>query len=202
MPITINPPHDQPFLGPTPNRRKFTRAECEFLVDNELLTGRYELIDGEIISKMGQKRRHALAVALVTEWLIRLFGSLRVQGQTPIDVAEDDREVNEPEPDIAVLCSPATSYTATHPGPGEILLIVEVSDTSLRFDLLKKSALYARAAVPEYWVLNIADRRLIVHRSPEAGVYGLVLEFGADESVAPLVMPDAFVRISDLLPTD
>src|SRR5262249_40400221 len=156
-------------LYPTPNRKIFTRADCEKMVATGTLVGRYELIDGEIISKMGQKTPHAFVVMTVMNWLSGLFGSLRVRCQGPIEVAFEDREINEPEPDFAVLREPASAYLEKHPGPGDILLIIEASDTSLRFDLEVKSSLYARAGIPEYWVLDIGGRRLISHRAPETG---------------------------------
>src|ERR1044071_7214999 len=139
MPVTINAPQDHLPLGPTPNRKVFTRAECEAMVETGVLAGRYELIDGEIISKKGQKRRHALTVALATNMLMRVFGGLHVQCQLPIDVAVEDRDRNEPEPDVVVLQHPTTEYLSVHPGPGAVLLAVEIADTSLEFDLHKKS---------------------------------------------------------------
>ena len=200
MPTTINPPLDLAPMGETPNRKMWTRAECEFLVKEGMLKGRYELVDGEIISKMGQKRKHALTVALVTNWLMQVFGGLRVQCQLPIDVTEEDSETNEPEPDVIVLNQPTTDYVEAHPGPGAIALAVEIADTSLGFDLQKKASLYARTGIPEYWVLDVTGRRLFSHRNPETGAYKVIEQYSEEELVIPLAKPDASVRVSDLLP--
>jgi Uma2 family endonuclease len=200
MPITINPPQQQLQWEPTPNRKLWTRAECEKLVNKGIIKGRYELVDGEIISKMGQKRKHALAVALVTNWLMRVFGGLRVQCQLPIDVSVEDRVTNEPEPDVVVLSQATTEYLDNHPGPGAIELAVEIADTSLSFDLRKKASLYARTGIPEYWVLDIVGRRLMCHRNPETGQYKFVQQYSEEEFIAPIAKSDSSIRVSDLLP--
>lgn len=194
-------------------RKRWTRNECEFLVQNELLVGRYELIDGEIPLKsdyrerkgeaqptMSQKRRHAIAIVLLIQWLISVFGGDRVQCQLPIDVASEDNDTNEPEPDAAVFVQPITTYVERHPGPVDLLLVVEVSDTTLRFDLRTKALPYARAGIVEYWVLDVTGRRLYVHRQPTATGYGEVLEYAEDETLSPLARLEASVRAADLLP--
>lgn len=198
MPKMLPPP--SPAVPPPapPDRKRWTRKECEFLVQNHLLTGRYELIDGEIISKMGQKRPHANAVMLLTRWLMRVFGEDRVQCQLPIDVAQEDRETNEPEPDVAVLPAPMTSYTDAH--PRDVLLVVEVSDTSLQFDLQIKAAIYARAGIPEYWIADIVNRRIVAHRKPVPLGYDEILEFGQNEEIAPIGHAEYSIRVTDLLP--
>jgi Uma2 family endonuclease len=79
-------------------------------------------------------------------------------------------------------------------------LVVEVADSTLGFDLRTKAALYARAGIAEYWVLDIAGRRMIVHRNPQAGTYVSVAAYNEDESVAPLAAPDSCFRIRDTFP--
>src|SRR5438128_862480 len=102
MPKVLIPPRRTLRPEPAPNRKRWTRKECEFLVQSELLVGRYELIDGEIISKMGQKPPHRLVVVLIRNWLIAVFGALFVQSQATIDLAECGLDYDEPEPDVAV----------------------------------------------------------------------------------------------------
>ena len=185
---------------PTPNRKRFTRDECAFLVDSQLLTGRYELIDGEIIFKMGQKRPHSLTLVLLNAWLIGLFGALAVQCQLPIDVAAEDNTINEPEPDLTVLAQPATAYAFANPGPADILLLVEVSDSTRTFDLTTKAKLYARAGIVEYWVADIQKRRFVVHCHPAPTGYAEVTAFNEEADIATLIRPDAPIRVSELLP--
>ena len=75
--------------------------------------------------------------------------------------------------------------------------MIEVADTSLGFDRTTRAALYARACITDYWVLDIASRRMIVHRDPQAGRYTSIAAYSSDESVAPLAAPDSLLRIAD-----
>lgn len=183
-----------------PNRKRWTRADCDFLERAGTLTERYELIDGEIIIKVGQNRPHAIAITLLVKWLIGVFGGDFVQCQLPIEIAEADRPGNRPEPDASVLAQPATAYTDSAPGPGDVILAVEVSDTTLRDDLRTKAGLYARAGIPEYWVLDVPSRRLIVHRQPTPNGYAAAAAYREDESIATETAPGSAVRVADLLP--
>lgn len=183
-----------------PNRLRWTRQQCEAIQDAGILTGRYELIDGEIISKMGQKPPHAYVVSALFTWLIRLFGVEFVRIQSTIDLSASSPDYDEPEPDAAVSAQPYTHYADRHPGPKDLLLLAEVSDTTLRFDLNTKASLYARAGIREYWVVDIGGRRILVHRQPLPEGYGEVLAYSVEEAVATLARPDAPVRVSELLP--
>lgn len=198
MPHTIEPPHYPP--EPPPNRKRWTRGECASLRDSGLLMGRYELIGGEIILKMGQKPAHAITILLVRNWLIAVFGDIFVLSQAPIDVAEADNDDNEPEPDVAVTAQPATLYTEGHPAPADLLLVVEVADTTLRFDRTTKAALYARASIREYWGVDVTGRQILVHRQPAAEGYADITVYGAEEKISTLARPEASISVSDLLP--
>ncbi len=183
-----------------PNRIPITRAFCKLLEENGLLTGRYELIDGEIYSKMGQNRTHANAVMLFTLLLMRLFGGEFVQCQLPIDTGAANSDTNAPEPDIVALSRPVSTFTTADPTPADILLLVEVSDSTLSFDLNSKALLYGRAGIGEYWVADVAGRRLIAHRGPAASGYDEVIEYGAEDTLTVTSRPDAVVRVADLFP--
>ncbi len=183
-----------------PNRIRWTKSQCRAMQEAGILTGRYELIDGEIFTKMSQNPPHACAVRLLIAWLTTLFGVLHVQCQLPIAVGDADPEHNNPEPDGAVTIGPAADFAARHPGPADLLLVAEVADSTLRSDRLAKAALYARAGIGEYWLLDIAGRQLLVHRQPDAVGYADVVVYGADELAATLALPDAPVRVADLLP--
>jgi Uma2 family endonuclease len=191
LPVTHEPP---------PNRIRWTRRQCEAIRDADVLTGRYELIDGEIVSKVGQSPPHRIGVVLVREWLSRVFGGLHVQVQATIDVAAADPDHNEPEPDAAVTAQPATAYVQQHPGPEDLLLIVEVADSSLTYDRGLKALLYARAGIGEYWVVDLVGRALYVHRGPGVDGYLEITWYASDERVAPLVRPGASTLVADLLP--
>jgi Uma2 family endonuclease len=185
---------------PAPNPVRWTRQQCRAMLETGLLAGRYELIEGEIINKMGQKRSHALAIIRLTAWLIGLFGPQFVQFQLPIEVPQPDNNTSEPEPDAAVLDRPATDFVATTPPASHVQLVVEVSDTALSYDRNTKAALYARAGIAEYWIVDIEGRQLLVHRAPAAGAYAAPIAYNAREMVACLARPDAPVLVADLLP--
>jgi Uma2 family endonuclease len=184
-----------------PRRKRFTRADVARLSDAGLFEGqRYELIEGDLIDKMGQNPPHAGTVAWVLLWLAKAFGGAAVRCQLPIEVALEDRERSEPEPDCAVMAEPGPVYFERHPRGDELLLVVEIADTTARFDRTVKSALYARASVAEYWVLDLPARTLFVHRHPSGGSYRQVTGLAEDETVAPDSRPDAVVKVSELLP--
>ncbi len=189
-----------PELEIFPNRYRWTVEDCAAMLAEGRLVGRFELLDGEVVTKMGQKPAHRIAVLLVTEWLIALFGARRVPVQEPIALPLPDGLYSEPEPDIAVTREATTAYADRHPGPEDLLLVVEVADTTLRTDLLVKSRLYARAAIVEYWTLDLNARLLHVHRDPVDGEYANVAIHAETETVACLTRPEALVRVADLLP--
>jgi Uma2 family endonuclease len=173
-------------------RKRWTRAEIDELTSKGWFAGEhYELIDGELIDKMGKGVSHTFATMVMQEWLIAVFGFRSVRKEDSIDVAAEDNEHNEPEPDLVVLRNPILKKPARHPQPEDILFAIEVADTTLATDRSLKAALYARAAIPEYWILDLKKRRLIVHRRPSEGKYASVVAYGEDESVAPLAAPES-----------
>ena len=104
----------------------------------------------------------------------------------------------EPEPDAVVLAVPFHELAA-RAAPDHIRLVVEVTASTLRFDLTTKAGLYARALIAEYWVLDINSRRIIVHRDPAQGKYSSIVAYGEEEFLSPLAAPSAQVRVGDLL---
>src|SRR6266849_9176626 len=168
MPVAFTESAIMPSVDPP--RKRWTRAECELIEAMGLWEGQHlELIDGDLINKMGKNRPHINATILLHEWLVRVFGFMQVLQEAPIDVAPQDNPTNEPEPDLAVFRCAATEFKRVNPTPADILLIVEVADTTIDLDLKTKALLYARAGIPEYWVLDVNQRRMIVHRDPAGG---------------------------------
>jgi Uma2 family endonuclease len=198
MPQVIEPLRGNP--EPPPNRIRWTRAQCDAIREAGVLQGRYELIDGEIISKMGQKPPHASVIGFLVRWLARVFGLDYVRVQCTIDVGGADPDHNEPEPDVAVTRLPVDDYVDHHPGSADLLLVAEVSDTTLRFDRRTKAGLYASAGIQEYWILDLQGRQLLVHRQPAEGGYLEITAYGPAELVATLARPAASVRVEELLP--
>ena len=144
--------------------RRWTRREYDRMIDAGVLTpeDRVELIDGDIIAVTPQKSRHATAVSLAGTALRQAFGDdVHVRSQLPLAL---DR-TSEPEPDIAVVAGSPRDYRDAHPSTA--LLIVEIADTSLEFDRTKKAALYARAGILDYWIVNLVDEVVEVHGNPQ-----------------------------------
>jgi Uma2 family endonuclease len=148
---------------------------------------------------MGQNPPHAFAIQLVHDWFVSVFGTSLTRIQLPIEASGADRERSLPEPDIAVLTERKPAYQKRHPRGDELLLVVEVSDTTASFDLTRKAALYAAAGVPEYWVLDLTRRMLVVHRRPDGSTYRLLQLFSEADTVSMEGRSDA-VRVSEILP--
>lgn len=185
--------------APTLPHKLWTREDCAVLEKAGLIEAeRYELIEGELILKMGKNHPHVRALAILARWLRSCFGDAPVVQESPIDLRAEDRLASEPEPDVSVLVRAVDDFS-THPRPEELRLVAEISLTSLLFDLTTKSRLYARSGIVEYWVLDVAGRRLIVHREPVDGRYRSVVAFGEEERVATLAAPEKYVRVGDLL---
>jgi Uma2 family endonuclease len=193
---TLIPPECEVF----PNRIRWTTDDCDRLREGGYLSGRYELIDGEIISKMGQGPTHSFVLIVIADFLITLFGGLRVRQQLPITIPGEDGLYTEPEPDIAVTVKEASAYKGRHPGPGELALVVEIADSSIAFDISTKSLMYARAGVAEYWVVDISNRHVHVHQAPLDSGFADVSSYEAGNVILVPGTEDAEVRVEDLLP--
>jgi Uma2 family endonuclease len=181
-------------------RKRFTRDEVEYLLNTGFFDGqRFELIDGELLDRMGQNPPHANAIRLTQRQLGALLDPSLIQVQLPIEVAAGDRERSLPEPDLAVLQEIKPDFDERHPRGDELLLVIEVADTTATFDLSRKVALYASAGVREYWVLDLPRRMLVVHRQPFGSAYRLIELFSEGDTVS-LENRAETVRVSDLLP--
>jgi hypothetical protein len=135
-----------------PPRKRWTRAECAaFQVTGLWDQQHLELIGGELIDKKGQTRPHANTLTVAVAYMMRVFGGHYLNLGASIDVAPEDNPTSEPEPDIIVLARPTFEITK-NPQPGEIRLVIEISDSTVGFDLTAKAGLYARAGLSEYWV--------------------------------------------------
>jgi Uma2 family endonuclease len=200
MPVALTEPLAPP-APLIPPRKRWTRAECAALEASGIWDQQnLELIDGELIDKMGKNRPHVNAVVAMMVWLLKVFGEDRVNPETPMDVAPEDNPSNEPQPDLIVLKRATTEFKSAPPQPADVVLLVEIADTTLRFDLTVKARLYARAGIIEYWVLDLNARRLIVHRDPEAASYRSVVAYSELEKVAPQAAPQSEVSVAELIP--
>ena len=184
--------------------RRWTRIEYDRLVELGVFQpGEHvELIDGLLVVREPQGARHAAGIRRVLATLRMALGDAwQIDSQLPI--ALDDS--SEPEPDVAVVARDAGHYRDAH--PSRPTLIVEVAESSYRVDRDYKAPLYARAGVPECWIVDLAGAALEVHREPAAdpsALYGWryrsITVLGSDATVAPLIAPAGVVAVADLLP--
>ena len=116
-----------------------------------------------------------------------------------IDLSPQQNLINEPVPDLVVLTIPFHQFPSQNPGPGHLRLVIEVSDSSAAYDLRIKAGLYARAAIVEYWVVDMAKRQIVVHREPSGGRYTSKTVYAEDESLSPLGCSGSLV-VSSILP--
>jgi len=184
-----------------PHRKRWTREQCSLLESSGLFEReRLELVDGDLVSKMGKNRPHVNAVMLILVWLQKTFGEAFVDTESPIDVNSTDNAHSEPEPDLIVRDQERSRFISGNPQPQDIRLLVEVSDSTLDYDLTVKASLYARAEISEYWVLDVAGRRLVVHRGAVNGCYESIISYSEQEAVAPLAAPEALFFPANAFP--
>ena len=154
-----------------------------------------ELIGGRIVEMSPEGPAHAGAIDLCADALRAVFGTgytVRVQHPLIVD------PLDEPEPDVAIVPGGPRDHLAEH--PRSAALVVEVADSSLEYDRVEKARLYARAGFEEYWIVNLRDRCLEVHRQPLSDGYGQVATLAADATVSPLAAPGGRIAVAALLP--
>lgn len=188
-----------PIVASLPPHKRWTRDECVVLEREGLIdVERYELVDGELVLKMGKNHPHMRAVMLLVSWLRNVFGETHVAQEPGIDLRPEDHPTSDMEPDAIVLNRSFLELSA-RARPEDLRLVAEVSSTTLSFDLTTKARLYARSGIAEYWVVDLNKRRLIVHRDPVGDSYRSVAAYGEQEFVETLAAPDRPIRVGELL---
>jgi Uma2 family endonuclease len=160
------------------------------------------LIEGEIFTMTMPSPPHDTALTLAFQYLLSVCPvGYYVRNQQGIDVGSQ----NDPGPDLAIVQGSARDYASRTPTTAE--MVVEVADSSLFFDTTTKAELYATAGIPDYWVIDLDGKRILLFRDPVALPKGLGatayrthLEFSSTESIAPLIAPNSSIKVSDLLP--
>lgn len=182
---------------------RWTKHDYYKMAEMGLFNGKHvELIEGEVVEMSPMGPPHITSVTLTGDRLRRVFGQgffVRVQGSF------DAGELSEPEPDVAVIRGNVRDYKDAHPTTAA--LIVEVAETSLAYDRADKASLYAKAGIEEYWIVNLVDNQLEVHRQPAPMPdqpfgfgYASVIVLKPTDTVSPLAAPHAIVAVADLLP--
>jgi Uma2 family endonuclease len=155
---------------------------------------RTELIEGEIIDMPPIGSAHASVVTLLTRRLLRAVGdSAEVRVQLPVRFMPR----SEPQPDFALVKRSADAYRRAHPTGKDVVLLIEISDSTLRYDLEDKARLYAKHGIPEYWVFDLVNRRVVRHRAPRRARYTQRDDIASGGLALPGL--DAEVSLADLL---
>lgn len=168
-------------------------AETGILVEAD----RVELIDGEVVQMAPIGPGHQYAVDRLNRFLVQALGEraiVRVGGSFLLNTA------SEPEPDLQLLRPSVDGYAATLPGPRDVLLAIEVADSSLRYDREVKVPLYARAGIAEYWLLDLTGRTLTAYWEPTHQGYRAVRACIGGEALSASAFPDASTTLDELLP--
>jgi Uma2 family endonuclease len=176
-------------------RRLFTADEFERMAEAGIFgqEERLELIDGEIVEMTPVGSGHTSCVACLNKRFVLGVGDralVWIQGGARVAL----RSV--PQPDLALLRP--RSYRRANPTPEDILLVVEVADSSLRYDRIRKQRLYAIAGIPEYWVASVKGEWVEVYRSPEGDAYRDVRRVQRDGVIASLSFPDVVIPVADV----
>ena len=184
-----------------PTRRRFTVAEYYAMAEAGIfsLEERVELLDGDVILMAAVLDWHAYMVDWLTEtFILSLQGRAQVRIQNPTRL----NDYSEPEPDVMLLRRREDFYRSGHPAPNDVLLLIEVSDSSLSFDRDEKLPRYAAAGIPETWIVNRPDRRIEAYANPANGEYATVRYYSAGETIAPQAFPDVILEVAGIFPAE
>ena len=179
-------------------RRRFAVSEYHQMAQAGILgeDDRVELIDGEVTQMTPIGRRHAAGVIRMTNLFAKTFGDdALVSAQNPVVLGE----YSEPQPDLALLRPRADFYASGLPTPDDILLLVEVAETSADLDRRVKAPLYARSGVQEFWLVDLEGDTVTVYRDPAPSGYGAVRVVGRSEELAPSAFPNRSLAAAAIL---
>jgi len=187
-----------PEAAPLVHRRLFTADEYHRLGEAGILRedDRVELVDGDIVEMTPIGARHAACVDRLNVVLQRCLGDsaiVRVQGPVRLN------QISEPQPDITVLKPRRDFYAGTHPCGDDILLAIEVADTSLKFDREVKGSLYARSAIAEFWLVDVVHESVEVFRQPGVDRYLFSRISQRRERLPIAALPDISLSVDDIL---
>ncbi len=181
-----------------PQRRTFTVGEYYRMAEANILTeeDRVELIAGQIVAMSPIGSRHAACVKRLNLLMGKMVGdSMLIGVQDPIALDA----YSAPEPDLVLLRPRTDFYAAAHPSPGDVLLAVEVADTSADYDRAVKLPLYAQAGLPEVWLVDLPKGRIEVYAQPQGAAYQQRVEVAADALIASPTIPQLALAAADVL---
>jgi Uma2 family endonuclease len=177
---------------------KWTIDEYHQMIAVGILNNRrVELLKGEIVEMSPEGEPHAYFSSVAGVYLIRLLGErAMIRSAKPITLAND----SEPEPDIAIVQELGREYLEHHPYPENIFWLIEYSNSSLEKDLETKTKVYAEAGIPEYWVVNLKRRQLVVFREPIQGEYASKSTLSGG-TIYSLAFPDVPISVDSIITT-
>ncbi|TVP61596.1 MAG: Uma2 family endonuclease [Nodularia sp. (in: Bacteria)] len=173
-------------------------AELGFFAEDD----RFELIEGEIVQMVAKGTLNSVCNTRLYRELFQLLGEqATLRGQEPIIISNE----SEPEPDLAIVQNRPDDYLETHPQPSDVLLVIEVADSSLKYDQEIKLPLYAKAAITNYWIFNLVDNYLECYSEPYQDLqykfgYRRKLIFLPNETVNLPVFPNLVLNLSQVFP--
>lgn len=181
-----------------PKRKIFTVDDYHKMIDAGVFVGNsdFELIEGEIVKKMTQGDFHIACINLLTRIFSRILEDnviLSVQNAVVIS------NISEPEPDVSLLRFREDFYASGKATAEDVLLLIEVSDSTLKYDRDFKIPLYAEAGVVEVWLINLPRQILEVYTQAEKGKYKIVGKYTKQQTVSPKLLPELKIRVSDIL---
>jgi Uma2 family endonuclease len=178
---------------------RFTVDQYDQMIETGILTedDRVELIRGEIVPKMPSGPRHAGIIKRLIRLLgPQMLGRAILDAQNPVHLAD-----SELEPDVAVLAPNADDYEGSHPGPRDLFLLFEVADSSLDRDRDEKASLYAENGISEYWIVNLDDDIVLVHRNPQLdGTWASITTHVRGDTLDIASLPGVTIAVADMLP--
>ena len=179
-------------------KKRFTADEYHHMAEVGILAprDRVELIDGEIIVMSPIGSRHSACVACANRALINAVGEKAIvqpQGSVRLDL------FYEPEPDLVLLRPQADFYATRYRTPDDVLLVIEIADSSLAYDRDMKAPIYAMAGIGEFWLADLHANAVWRYTSPERGAYKRVEQYHRGESIAPLELPTCVVPVDVFL---
>lgn len=178
-----------------PLKKLFTVSEYHSMAETGILPAedRFELIEGEIYRMAPIGSRHAGCVNCLNH-LLNGVGAI-LAPQNPVVLSD----LSEPQPDMALLRWRDDFYRSSHPDPDDILLLIEVADSSVGFDRGVKAPLYARRGICEFWLVDLSRNTLDVHRQPSSTGFRDIRQFRKGDRISPLAFPDLELNVSDIL---
>ncbi|NJN97756.1 MAG: Uma2 family endonuclease [Anaerolineales bacterium] len=179
-------------------RRLFTTTEYHQMLEARILTedDRVELITGEVVSMSPIGSRHAACVNRLNYLLVDRAGKTAlISVQNPIHLGEH----SEPEPDLALLQPRPDFYVQAHPEAEDIILVIEVAESSVEYDRQVKVPLYAQHGIEEVWVVDLAGGMIEVYRQPLPTGYGQIQSLKRGQSVSPQAFPKLVMTVNEIL---